>query len=312
MLLKITMTPDLRKEMTVYKIGMIAPSGPLNEEKWQKGLKFASQLGCETYFREDILAKDVITAGSKKRRLEELKDYFFHKETDYLWCARGGYGLTQIIPEISELLKAHPELSNKMFLGMSDATVLHLLWDNYLHTPSIYAPMLATSYFSELTSEAQKSFQFALEKNWNQSFEQFSFQVLNHKNRKTASISGPIMGGCLSLCTSSINTPAELDLNNRIFFFEEIAEPLYRIDIMIQHLHQAGKFKNCQGIIVGALAGCAKEFTHQESLEYIFRDIDLPVIFDFPVGHINNCFSLPLGVNVSINLINKSITVAED
>jgi muramoyltetrapeptide carboxypeptidase len=67
--------------------------------------------------------------------------------------------------------------------------------------------------------------------------------------------SGPLLGGCLSLLVSTLGTPYAPDLTGALVFWEDVGEPLYRVDRMLTHLRLSGNLAAIQGMIVGHL-GC--------------------------------------------------------
>src|SRR5690625_1438457 len=62
---------------------------------------------------------------------------------------------------------------------------------------------------------------------------------------------GRIVGGNLSLIVSTIGTPYEIDLENKILFIEDTGEKLYKIDSYINQLKQSNKLKKLKGIVIG-------------------------------------------------------------
>ena len=298
-----TIWKDLKNKR---KIALIAPSGPVDKDKFFQGVDKLRQLGFQVLYHEKICKNSYITAGSAEKRSSELKKFLQLPEAEILWCVRGGYGAIDLIDLIPANLY-YKKNEKKILIGMSDATILHLFWDHYDISPTIYGPMPATSYFIEAEEQLEKSLKtLLLEGDIRSNFQNMSFKVLNNNN--TEIIQSSIIGGCLSLCTSSIGTEIEIDLQDKVFFFEEINEPFYRLDLMINQLYYAGKFQKCKAIIVGSLVDCLEDKEElTDVLSYLFRKIKLPILYDLPVGHINNSMFLPFGEQIKINLLEKKI-----
>jgi muramoyltetrapeptide carboxypeptidase len=101
---------------------------------------------------------------------------------------------------------------------------------------------------------------------------------------------GPITGGNVSLLTSIIGTPSEVDFTGSILFLEEVEEYLYSLDRMLVHLKRSGKLKHLAGLIVGHMSDMqdnpepfgknAYEIIHEHTRQY-----DYPIAFGFPAGH---------------------------
>ncbi len=295
-----TIWKDLKNKR---KIALVAPSGPVDKDKFFRGVDRLRQLGFQVKYHEQICECSYITAGSAEKRASELKRFIQIPEAEILWCARGGYGSIDLIDLISKDLFCE----KKIIIGMSDATILHLFWDHFAISPTIYGPMPATSYFIEAEQQLENSLKtLLLEGDIESNFRNMSFKVLDSFN--TEMIEGSIIGGCLALCTSSIGTKIEIDLKDKIFFFEEINEPFYRLDLMINQLYYAGKFQNCKAVIVGSLVDCLEDDEElTDVLNYLFRKIKVPVLYDLPVGHINSSMFLPFGEQIRINLRERKI-----
>ena len=77
------------------------------------------------------------------------------------------------------------------------------------------------------------------------------------------------------------------------------------------------KFEGVKGIICGSFTKCTAENpTNSLDLKTVFEDkfqsLDIPVLFNFPVGHeALNC-TLPLGVKVEINFEKASLRFLEN
>ena len=86
---------------------------------------------------------------------------------------------------------------------------------------------------------------------------------------------GRLCGGNLSLLAASLGTPYEIDTKGKILFIEEIGERPYKVDGMLTHLRNAGKFDDAAGIILGGFTDCAdKEGTIGGlSLEDIYQEL---------------------------------------
>ena len=56
-------------------------------------------------------------------------------------------------------------------------------------------------------------------------------------------------------------------------FIEETSEYVYNVDKMINHLHMAGKFEDCKGIIFGDFDNCRKVRDEDWSVEDIVDEI---------------------------------------
>src|SRR5262249_57182658 len=67
---------------------------------------------------------------------------------------------------------------------------------------------------------------------------------------------GRLVGGNLALVAASLGTPWEIDTRGAILLVEDVNEPPYKIDRLLQQLRAAGKLAGLAGLGVGALTDC--------------------------------------------------------
>ncbi|MBC8131493.1 MAG: LD-carboxypeptidase, partial [Deltaproteobacteria bacterium] len=89
-------------------VRVIAPSGPVPREGFTAG---AAALGSRYQLRHDdsLFAREGFLAGPDERRIAELQAALADPEVRGVVMARGGYGLTRILPFIDpQLFSARP------------------------------------------------------------------------------------------------------------------------------------------------------------------------------------------------------------
>src|SRR5699024_11287140 len=59
---------------------------------------------------------------------------------------------------------------------------------------------------------------------------------------------GQIVGGNLSLLISTLGTPYEIDMKNKLLLIEDIGEAPYRVDSMLNQLKLSGKLYEVEDI----------------------------------------------------------------
>jgi muramoyltetrapeptide carboxypeptidase len=124
---------------------------------------------------------------------------------------------------------------------------------------------------------------------------------------------GTILGGCLSLVSHLLGTEYSPDYEGAILFLEDVGEEPYKIDRYLAHLKQAGVFKKINGLILGDFIDCLpkngeKSFTVNELLDLYFSEADYPVLVNFPYGHSDHKFSMPVGVQTSLDTEIEALT----
>jgi muramoyltetrapeptide carboxypeptidase len=100
----------------------------------------------------------------------------------------------------------------------------------------------------------------------------------------------------------------------KILCIEDLDEYLYHIDRMLQNLKRNGYFDELKGLIVGGMTKMHdNNISFGKNVKEIILDVvkeyEFPVIFDFPIGHIEDNRALVLGAEVSLEMHQDSITL---
>jgi len=293
-------------------IALVAPAGPVKESQLAKAQENLSEMGFRTCFTERILQRKGYLAGGDSSRLEDLHEAFENSDVEAILCIRGGYGSARIIDKIDyKLIKQNP----KIFIGYSDITaLLNAIWQK---TGLIcFHGVVGTSSFSNYTKD--QFLNLFLNQLINNEILALETELLNKITEGRAK--GQLVGGNLSIITSLLATPFELDFTNKIVFLEDIGEPPYKIDRMLTQLLLSGNFQMAVGIILGKFTNCdidQKEITSENSLSLndVFVDrlkgLNIPIIKDFSFGHIKDQAIFPIGIEAEIDTNNKSIKLLE-
>jgi len=147
-------------------------------------------------------------------------------------------------------------------------------------------------------------------------------QLINHKEpKKVVTLSpgvakGKLIGGNLSLLSAMCGTKYLPSAKNKIVFIEDVEEKPYSIDRMLIQLEQAWNLKKAKGILLGEFSDCDSEsdrsLTLLETLENHFKNCGIPVLYNVPLGHIEDQATYPIGIEVSMNTSSKNIVFLEN
>ncbi|MDO8527085.1 MAG: LD-carboxypeptidase [Deltaproteobacteria bacterium] len=274
-------------------IGIAAPSSPFDKQLFKQGVTLLQKMGFEVWYREDIFSQERYLAGSDKRRAQELTELFTKKEVKAILFARGGYGSQRVIPHLDPILL---KKNKKPVVGFSDITALLTFLRQDCQTPTLYGPVL-TQLGGSFVDRTCRSLKYNLtEKKSLEPFDLSECKIVEEGIAK-----GKLVGGCLSLITSSMGTPYELNTENSILFFEDTGEKVYALDRMLTQLKNAGKLKTVKGIIIGSLEPKEEEVHSIDTMiKDLLADFDGPIISHFPSGHTKDFVTLPFGVEVAI------------
>ena len=241
-------------------------------------------------------------AGSDEERAADLQEQLDNPNIKAIWCARGGYGTVRIVDLIDfTQFKKHP----KWLVGFSDVTVLH----NHLNTmgyKSIHGIMPIS--LAKASPEAIESLRLSL-------FGQpLQYAIDPHPMNRVGKASGELVGGNLSILYSLLGSPSAIDCKDKILYIEDLDEYLYHIDRMMMNLKRNGCLESLKGIIVGSMTDMKDNDipwgkNALEIVQDVTKKYNIPMIFNFPAGHIHDNRALILGNNVTIDVTENCSTV---
>lgn len=258
------------------RIGIVAPARFIPEDKYLAICQFVEKQGFVPVLGQTAHLTHGIFAGSDAERAADLQSMIDDDDIKAILCVRGGYGCVRII----ESLNLEPLLKKpKWIVGFSDVTVLHSALSK-IGVASLHGQMPVN--FTKENSSADALFSALQGNRCEYSFEGFG-------NRQ-GNVEAEVVGGNLSILCSLMGTPYQLDTRSKILFIEDVGEPLYRIDRMMQQLKIAGVLEHLAGLVVGYFTD-AEDSTpsfgmsvEQIVLEAV-SDYGYPVAFGFQAGH---------------------------
>src|SRR5262245_58776761 len=211
-------------------VAVPVPAGPVQAGRLEAGLA-RLRARYRVRFDDAALAITGYLAGDDDRRADELDRYLRDPDVRAIVCARGGYGLMRILDRLdAAALRADP----KILVGFSDATVL-LGWAHAAGVRAIHGPMVGQ--LGELAPDAAEALYQMMESTRPAGRIDARFAPLGPAG---APITGPLLGGNLSLLAHLVATPAEIPLRGAILFLEDIGERPYAIDRYLTRLGLAG------------------------------------------------------------------------
>lgn len=289
-------------------VGIIAPSSPPDQKSLEKSLEFLRGLGLKWKFGDHV--KDVYgyLAGTDESRLDDIHKMFKDPEVKAIICAGGGFGSARYTDQLDfELIRQNP----KIFWGFSDVTFLHTAIGLYSNLVTFHGPMLASCV-------GRESFHDLSAKMFNQLFEpkelRYEQSITPLETIHDGVVTGEIVGGNLSLLAHSLGTPYEVNTKGKILFLEDIGEEPYRVDGLLNQLRLAGKLEDAAGIVIGDFADAEPQkrkisLTLTELFDHYTKNLKIPVVKGFNIGHCEPHFSIPLGVEATLDANELTLTI---
>lgn len=293
------LAPRLKPGMN---IGLIAPaSNAFEDSDLYFAMDIVQSLGFRVTPAPNLFKRHGYLAGTDQERAHDLNLMFKDPSIDAIFCARGGYGASRILPLINYRQISQ---SPKVLLGYSDITALHLAINTMTGLITFHGP-IATQQFSDYTYRSFRRLLLDAEAKplvaeppifeTQPGRAERRNRLLTLNNGKTQ---GRLIGGSLTLLTHLLGTPYAPNFRDAILFLEDVNEAPYRIDRMLTALYLAGVFDQINGLVFGKFTKAGVSGPSL-SLGQILRertaDLNIPVISGMMIGHIEDQATLPIG-----------------
>ena len=276
------------------KIGLVSPSRYVTEQEISKGVEYLRSLGFNPVMGKNAFKSFRFMAGTPAERTSDIMGFFLDPEIKAIFATSGGDGSQYILPLLDfEKIKQNP----KPLWGFSDTTALQ---NALVEKCSLICPYgLTLNYdfrsgvINQTLSESVSNMIFGND---------FCYAYGQSVIQGTAE--GKLVGGCLSLLRNLCGTPYFPSLDGAILLVEDEQETTYKLDLMLQQISQCKDFDKLKGIIFGRFFECTirreSDGTIDDVIAYFAKQLSIPVIKDFPMGHEFKRVMLPLGANVKI------------
>jgi len=314
-------------------VGIVSPSSGLAAtvpHRVERGIKMLSELGLNARFSTNALKQDGYVSGKAKERADDINSFFLDKEIGAVITTIGGNHSNQILEYLDfELIRKNP----KIFVGYSDATVIHLALQRECSLSTFYGPALLTQFgeYPEILSYTKEYFLKALYSSlpigfierssaWTDEYLDWSFRrdlerprkIYFNKKRiwlRKGYAKGRINGGCITSLQHIKGTRYWPDFAGCIFFIDipESEDLLHGVkpdivDSLLTDLEILGAFKDIAGMVVG------RSYRYTEDEDKALFDIILectkkysfPILCNTEIGHTDPIITIPLGVETKL------------
>ncbi len=280
-------------------IGLISPAGALNAERQQRlqhGVAYLRQQGFDIREGQFLREQHGYLAGTDEQRARDLNDMLADPTVKAIFCTRGGYGINRILDLVDyEAARNMP----KIILGYSDTTALQLALFAKIRLVTFSGPMVAIEMGESLPDLTHREL-------WNTLMQPqnylYSAQIDDHfcVTYSPGIAEGRLLGGCLSVLVTLLGTSFLPDFSGAILLLEDIGEDLYKIDRYFSQLKNAGVLNALAGVILGQFVAIHPDENHNpvefdDIISYYLTPLNIPVLGQFPYGHVPSKYTLPLG-----------------
>ena len=285
--------------MTLGRIHIVAPSGPVPMERFERGLKVLRRaLRADFVIAANVQEQQGYFAGSDSVRLAALHTAIADPDADAIICARGGYGATRLLGALD------PERfgeRRKPIVGFSDVTAL-LCWARMrAGVASIHGPVV--TQIGTLPPDDIDRLVDLLEGRVPAPLQAEEGTVIGG-----GTVDGTLIAGNLEVLRSLVGTRYMPSLQRGVRAIEEVGEAPYRIDRALTQLIASGVLRWIRGAVVGTLHGCeapggdAPGPTAHEVVVERLGTLGVPVVTGFQFGHgPSRNAALPFGGKVRLH-----------
>jgi muramoyltetrapeptide carboxypeptidase len=300
-------------------IGLVAPaSAPPDPKAIDRSVAALEALGFKVRLARNTRKRLGFLAGTDRERASDLMRMFQDRSVQGIMCVRGGYGSGRLLGMLDYPLIAK---NAKVFMGYSDITSLHCALLVKAGLVSFHGPMTNSELIKdELPSFTIQSLLRTLMRplpvgSISEGYTGKTVQVL-----RKGKVSGPLIGGNMTLLCTLPGTPYLPDFKGAILFFEDLDEVPYRFDRLLTHLLNAGVLAQVAGVAIGINKNCEESKAkskkeYRQTLEDVFKDrllpLRVPVVSGLPFGHVPHNATLPIGVTATLDANQGDLVITE-
>ena len=283
------------------RIDIIAPSSVPKDGQWRKGVKILQSWGLKPQFPKELIDPYLWHANSNKRRAYFLNKAFSNSDSSAVWMLRGGYGMQKLMPSFIKNYSA--SYKKKLFIGYSDGSALHFYLNGKNHQ-TLHAPLIC-----ELPNLSEKDLSFLRDVLFGEKkaivFDKL--KVLDHSSKKI--LKAPIVGGNLSLLSTSVGTAWLPRFKSHFLFIEDINEEDHKIDRMLGHLFYSGFLKGVKALLFGVFSPVDRSSLQKKLFKSFSELCDIPMVFGLPCGHCTPHYPLPFNTPAELVIRGNKVSL---
>ncbi len=278
------------------KIAIISPASHILPDYVDGACNAITQMGFQPVVSNHCKGQCGGYSGTIEQRLADFLEALHNPEVKAILCSRGGYGVVHLL----EYLSADDIAENaKWLIGFSDISALH-------------AAMVASGVASIHASMAKHLTQFGVDDEATVALFNIlqgklpTYQTPSHPFNKPGTATGTLTGGNMAVLCGLLDTEFDLLSRGDILFIEDVGEEVYKIERMLYNLRLSGVLPMIKGLIVGRFTDYRNPDGNGDSMEQMVKRMvepyDIPVAFDFPVGHVDENMPLIEGAQVTLTV----------
>ena len=296
------------------RVGLVSPATAAFERyPIEIMVEALESLGLDVVLGENFYDRHGYFAGEDEARASDING-FFADDSIRMIFARGGWGSARVLPLLDyELIRSNP----KVLLGYSDATALI----NGVHTQTGLVTFHGPSPLDRFSAEYFERVIMKGEAATMENLVDVDDDVLVQTEHRLQTLTGgkargQILGGNLTVLTAILGSSYVPDFDGAILFLEDVNEAVYRVDRMLTQLKLAGILDRIAGFVFGRCTECGPgtnfgSLTLEDVLDHHIGSLGIPAFNGSMIGHIDQQFTIPLGIDVEIDADAGTIKMLE-
>lgn len=300
-----TKPPQLRSGDTV---GIVTLGSPLQTSIINAGIANLKSMGLNVILGDYVYSSNGFLAATPREMASDLMKMFSNKEVKWILPTRGGVGVESILPFLDfSIISKNP----KILSGYSDITILLNVLYEYANLITFQSLLLLD--FNPTTPAYNFNQFFFATSNLTAPWEIQNPPSMPLISNVPGNVTGPIVGGNLTSFVGTLGTPYDIKTKGKIILLEETHEPINTVYRYLNHLHLAGKFKDCIGIIIGECTNCVPAYgkTYSALISEFLVPLGKPLMSNLASAHGLYKATIPIGATINMNANNRTLTVME-
>lgn len=301
-------------------IGITATSSGLTNEidikKLENAKRNLNSIGYKIIETDNVRKSEKLVSSNGEERAKEFYDLYTDQNVKYIIAASGGEFLMEMLPYLDkyQLNEKNP----KWVQGFSDTSLLLYYLTTKYNIATVHGSNLGgygrkaihSSYMKsiEIISSKEESVQESYEMyesiptHW-QKGKEFELPNLDTKveyknlySNEKVMMKGRLIGGCMDVLKTLLGTPYDYTKKFCHQFDEGMIWYLENCEMSVTDMYrtlwqkrEAGWFENANGILIGRTRSkeTISDFSYEDALHSVFDNLNVPVIYDIDVGHID-------------------------
>ncbi|MBL0919295.1 MAG: LD-carboxypeptidase [Hydrogenophaga sp.] len=291
-------------------IYIYSPSSAVRDKAaFRRGIKRLKALGHEVEVDEAALASHQRFAGDDETRLAAI-GRAAASGADVALIARGGYGLTRILPALPYKALAKAIERGTRFVGLSDFTALQLALLAKTGATTWAGPAVGEDFGTEAEPDEIMQACFADLLDGSAEGSGWTLPVADAKAHAAKPVrhvrDAVLWGGNLNVVCALVGTPWLPAVKGGVLFLEDVNEHPYRIERQLTQLLRSGIVDAQKAVLLGSfnrfklVPGYDRGFSLKTVVDWFRSQTRTPVYTGLPFGHVPTKVMLPVGQRVEL------------